>query len=51
MALSLSVETIGLVVGIWLLAGIGFCALWAAWHWVPEEPSTVNQASGQMTFE
>jgi hypothetical protein len=51
MEFSLSIETIGLLIGIWLLAGVGFCALWAAWHSVPEQPSGVDRTSSQMTFE
>ena len=33
----MSLETIGLILGIWFAAGIGFCALWALAHRKPRD--------------
>lgn len=33
----MNVETIGLLLGIWFAAGIGFCALWALAHRKPRD--------------
>ena len=46
----MNVETIGLVLVVWLLGGIGFCALWAFAHRTNDRFVAATKRADQLTL-
>jgi hypothetical protein len=47
----MNIETVGLIFGIWLLAGVVFCALWACRHRSPDEYNDAAERVKQSTLQ
>ena len=47
----MNVETIGLVLVVWLLGGIGFCALWAFAHRLDDRFAAATKRVDHLTLQ